>query len=93
MGLFQNVISLVELVRTPEHKLKQQIRAVPPRPRVMRLEVDAQRCSGCGSCIEMCPVDSIAVREGIAEVDHDYCALCGACMSVCPDEALALLEE
>lgn len=93
MGLLQNVISLVELVRTPTHELNQQVRAVPPRPRIVRLELDPQRCTGCGSCTEMCPVDAISVREGTAELDQDACALCGACLSVCPDDALALLEE
>ena len=90
MGLIQNVISLVELVRTPTHELDRQVRAVPPRPRFMRLEVDGQRCSGCGSCTEICPVDAIAMRDSTAILDQDACAVCGACLTVCPEDALAL---
>ena len=93
MGLFQNVISLVELIRTPTPELERQIGKVPPRPRVMRLEVNGERCTGCASCTEICPVDAIAVREGKAQLDQGACAVCGACLTVCPEEALGLLEE
>jgi len=93
MGLFQNVISLVELIRAPPPEIERKVQAEPPRPRIMRLEVNEDRCTGCASCIELCPVDAITVRQEKAKVDQDACAVCGACLTVCEDEALGLLEE
>ena len=51
--------------------------------------IDSERCTGCGTCIERCPVAAIEVEE-IAMVNRDKCLGCGLCARVCPEEAISL---
>jgi ferredoxin len=55
--------------------------------------IDGEACSGCGTCIERCPTDAIALNdEGIAERDESSCFGCGICARFCPEEAISLKE-
>ncbi len=45
--------------------------------------IDATRCTGCGACVEACPVGAIAMVENKARVIETLCAGCKACLSVC----------
>jgi len=49
--------------------------------------VDAEKCTGCESCVEICPVDAIAMEDGTALVS-DECIDCGQCVDECPVEAI-----
>jgi len=55
----------------------------------MAVNVDKEKCTGCESCVEACPVEAIKVKEK-AEVDEETCIDCGACVDECPTEALSL---
>jgi len=55
----------------------------------MAVNVDKDKCTGCGACEEACPVESIKVKEK-AEVDEENCIDCGTCVDECPVEALSL---
>jgi Pyruvate/2-oxoacid:ferredoxin oxidoreductase delta subunit len=57
------------------------------------------RCSGCGQCASVCPVDAITLlpalddsggRRKRARVDTSLCLGCGVCAQVCPAAALAM---
>jgi NAD-dependent dihydropyrimidine dehydrogenase PreA subunit len=60
--------------------------------RLLRIELDAERCRGAGFCETVCPKD-------VFEVDHrrklallpraDACVQCGACIVQCPFDALS----
>ncbi len=50
--------------------------------------MDEESCTGCGVCVEECPVDTIYMREDIAFIDMDGCIRCGVCHDVCPEEAV-----
>ena len=50
--------------------------------------VDKDECIGCGTCVEECPVDAIALVEEIAEINMDKCIRCGTCHEVCPQDAV-----
>ncbi len=57
--------------------------------------IDAQLCTGCGNCPQVCPVDAIHLerRDGIlslSEVDGLRCIGCGNCVVVCPVKAITL---
>lgn len=52
--------------------------------------VNAETCSGCGSCVDACPVEAIEMKDDIAVVDADTCTDCGACVDACPVEAITL---
>lgn len=55
------------------------------------LEVDRERCIGCGSCVLVCPHRIFALRdEGLEVRDPDLCMECGACARNCPVQALAV---
>ncbi len=56
-------------------------------------QIDPDLCSGCGTCVEKCPVDAIELNESdIAEVNAEYCIGCGVCAHFCPENAITLLE-
>ena len=57
----------------------------------MAVTVDSDKCSGCKSCVDVCPTEAIAVNDdGKAVVDADACGECGACVDECPNEAISL---
>jgi ferredoxin len=54
--------------------------------------VDAEKCNGCGTCVEKCFVSEMTLVSGIATVG-DGCKGCGRCVEVCPEEAVSLRIE
>jgi Pyruvate/2-oxoacid:ferredoxin oxidoreductase delta subunit len=55
--------------------------------------IDQQACNGCGTCVEWCPTDAIALNDdGVAERDENACLGCGVCSRFCPEEAISLKE-
>ena len=61
--------------------------------------VDAERCNGCGLCLNACNVEGI-VRQGGGEgkpaparVEAGICLGCGACVPACKRRALSLQER
>jgi ferredoxin len=53
--------------------------------------IDGTRCSVCGACLSICPVDAISLEDG-AWVDPAKCSACGICVERCPNDAIRLLE-
>ncbi len=43
-----------------------------------------EECTGCGICVDECPVDVIWIEDGTAKIDMDGCIRCGICHNVCP---------
>ncbi len=60
-------------------------------PSRFRVKLNAEACSGCGTCEERCQFHAISVDD-VASIDLDKCYGCGNCAIVCPDEALTLEE-
>jgi len=55
--------------------------------------IDPDLCSGCGTCVDRCPMDAIEINdEGIAQRDEESCFGCGICARFCPEEAISLKE-
>jgi len=44
---------------------------------------DAERCSGCGSCMAVCPNQAISNAGGRIITDFTKCKSCGACLDYC----------
>lgn len=57
----------------------------------MKALIEKNICTGCGNCLNVCPVDAISLVEGKAEVS-DECTLCGMCVDSCEFGAISLPE-
>jgi len=60
---------------------------------VATLELDREKCTGCGQCVEVCPRSVLAMRERKAQIrDRDSCIECGACQKNCAFNAVSVLS-
>ncbi len=57
----------------------------------MKPIVHKDKCTACGDCLEVCPVEAIEVVDEVAQVD-DTCTLCGLCVDACAYDAIDLPE-
>ncbi len=61
------------------------------RTAAITAQIDEERCSGCGTCIELCPYKAIQKDEmGIARVTSAVCKGCGVCGASCPERAITM---
>ena len=56
------------------------------------LEIDKDKCIGCGGCIDACPFGALSLVDNMVVV-NDKCTGCGACLLACPMHALNLPSE
>ncbi|MBN1246343.1 MAG: 4Fe-4S binding protein [Anaerolineae bacterium] len=49
----------------------------------------ADTCTGCGRCMDRCPVEAISLSGGRAIIS-EQCKGCGACVAACPVGAISL---
>ena len=53
--------------------------------------VEAENCTGCKSCEEICPTSAIAVDEtAIAKVKEEECIDCNACVDACTSQSISI---
>lgn len=52
-----------------------------------------EQCTGCGLCIENCPVQTIFRVKGRARIDLSNCIRCYCCHEVCPEQAIVLRQS
>ncbi len=58
---------------------------------VTTLEYAAEKCTGCGRCIEVCPHGVFTLENGKAVLkEKDACIECGACRKNCAFEAVTV---
>ena len=58
---------------------------------VATLELQPEKCIGCGRCVEVCPHRVFEVIEKCARItDFNACMECGACAKNCPTSAIAV---
>lgn len=71
----------------------------PTHPSNFVPTLEQDQCTGCGICVERCPVNTITMGEeegefdGIPGVDEEKCLGCGVCASLCPTEALTMARR
>ena len=66
-----------------------------------KIIIDADRCKGCGLCIDACPNKNIYLSEEadlrgirVARYDNaDECNACKFCYEVCPDVAITVYKS
>ena len=56
---------------------------------VVTLELDQQKCTGCGMCLMVCPHAVLGMNNGHAKIENrDACMECGACAQNCPVDSV-----
>ncbi len=61
-------------------------------------QIEFEDCTGCGKCVEECPVEAMTLvsanlpdkDQKQAKVDEDICLGCGVCKQVCPPGSISL---
>ncbi|MFZ3047437.1 MAG: FAD-binding protein [Desulfatirhabdiaceae bacterium] len=56
------------------------------------IEIDHDKCNGCGLCQKCCPFAAIVLVDACATVGEN-CTLCGSCTSVCPRKAISIFRK
>jgi electron transfer flavoprotein alpha subunit len=59
----------------------------------MGIAIDKEKCTGCGSCTNVCLFGLIEIKEEKASVNETGCNLCGACQDACTFEAIRIEKK
>ncbi len=66
---------------------------------VQKIQFDADRCKGCGLCVQHCPQGCIAMSDRfnvngylLPAFDDSQCTSCGICGWLCPDLAITIYK-
>lgn len=62
------------------------------------MQIDRDRCKGCGFCVEYCPRDVLKMGSELSSKGYqlavineaDKCLACGFCELICPEFAVKL---
>lgn len=58
---------------------------------VVTLQLDENKCTGCGMCLNVCPHEVFKMNSSHAVIrDRDACMECGACSRNCPVNAISV---
>ena len=51
---------------------------------------DEDLCTGCGECVDICPVQAVKLEGDLPVIDEEWCIGCGVCATVCPTGAVQI---
>ena len=57
---------------------------------LLRPQADPELCTGCGICVEQCPVSALTMNDDLPQVDAGTCITCFCCQEICPEKAMTL---
>lgn len=58
------------------------------------VEIEEEKCDGCGECIPNCAEGALKIIDGKAKLVSDvYCDGLGACLGHCPQDAIKIIER
>jgi MinD superfamily P-loop ATPase len=58
-----------------------------------KAEIDAEKCTSCSLCEELCRFNAVEITGGVFSIDTYACEGCGLCMEVCPAGAISMIHE
>jgi len=58
-----------------------------------RIEHDVDSCSGCGTCVQRCPMHAVTLDGEDKAVTDASCVGCGQCVSACPKNGRILVKK
>ncbi|RPJ09135.1 MAG: hypothetical protein EHM36_04620 [Deltaproteobacteria bacterium] len=56
-------------------------------------EVDPEKCSSCGLCVEIGHCNAIIMTDEAASIDSESCQGCSTCIDLCPKGAIRMVEK
>ena len=57
--------------------------------KLAKIQIDENKCKGCGMCKRNCPVEAISGKPGeVHHIDEEKCIKCGTCISSCSFHAI-----
>lgn len=59
------------------------------------VEVDNDKCTGCGFCIKACPADALVMENKLSRMNTtgpNECMGCGDCSAICPEDAIVVTK-
>jgi dihydroorotate dehydrogenase/NAD-dependent dihydropyrimidine dehydrogenase PreA subunit len=56
-------------------------------------QVDPEKCSSCGLCVEIGHCNAIVLTDAAASIDPDLCQGCSTCIDICPKKAIYMIEK
>jgi Fe-S-cluster-containing hydrogenase component 2 len=57
------------------------------------VQIDNNKCTGCGGCIDLCPEIAISMINDVVTVNDELCTGCSTCIKVCPMKAPCEIEQ
>lgn len=59
----------------------------------MGLQIDLEKCIGCGVCVSACPFGALSLNEAGKATVNEACTACGVCVESCPVSALVMQDD
>ena len=57
----------------------------------MGIQIDVEKCTGCGACVRVCPVDAITgEKKKPHQLDQSKCMKCRDCSEACKFDAVVI---
>ena len=84
------VISTMKYFREEfrQHAIEKECKAMECKA-LSRIEIDPEKCKGCGLCQKHCPVNAISGEgRGTRVINQEKCIKCGTCLTSCPFHAI-----